>query len=128
MSTALHIETRIGHVQLRVSDIARSTAFYRDVLGFDVVAQMPLMSYLTAGDEDQHIVLDARRGRSRPPAGSHGRHYVAIRLPDKDALADAFARLVAARHPVDGAKGGGDAISMHLRDPDGNGVRLWYES
>jgi catechol 2,3-dioxygenase len=128
VSSALHIETRIGHVQLRVSDIARATAFYRDVLGFDVVAQMPLMSYLTAGDEDQHVVLDARRGRSRPPAGNHGRHYVAIRLPDEDALTDAFARLVAACHPIDGAKEDGDAISMHVRDPDGNGVRLWYGS
>jgi catechol 2,3-dioxygenase len=46
----LHPAVRIGHVHLRVGDLERATAFYRDVLGFDVTAY---------GSDGEHAFLAA---------------------------------------------------------------------
>src|SRR5262245_4791615 len=128
MSTAIHPETRIGHVHLRVSDLERATAFYRDLLGFQVVAELPDMCFLAAGDYHHHIALNARHSRGgRPADGSSGLHHFAILLPNRDALADIVGRILAARYPVDAAEDHGATVAVYLRDPDGNGIELAYD-
>jgi catechol 2,3-dioxygenase len=120
----------IGHVHLKVADLDRALAFYHGVLGFNVTQRMgPSAAFLSAGGYHHHIGLntwDSRNGHP-PPPGSTGLYHVAIRYPDRAALADALRRLVEARVALDGASDHGVSEALYLHDPDGNGLELYWD-
>jgi catechol 2,3-dioxygenase len=120
----------IGHVHLKVSDIDRAVGFYRDVLGFDVTQRMgDSAAFLSAGGYHHHIGLNTweSRGGSPPPPGTTGLYHVAIRYPTRAALADALRRVLAARIPLSGASDHGVSEAIYLRDPDENGIELYWD-
>ncbi len=120
----------IGHVHLKVADLERSLAFYRDVLGFEVTQRMgDGAAFLSAGGYHHHLGLNTWEslGGPPPPPGSTGLYHVAIRYPDRATLADALVRLLAAGVPLDGAADHGVSEALYLRDPDGNGVELYRD-
>jgi catechol 2,3-dioxygenase len=122
--------TRIGHVHLKVADIERALGFYRDVLGFEVTQRMGSEAvFLSAGGYHHHIGLNTweSRGGSPPPAGATGLYHLAILYPTRAALADALRRLRAAGVPLEGAADHGVSEALYLRDPDGNGVELYWD-
>ena len=119
----------IGHVHLKVADLDRAIDFYGGVLGFDVQQRLPDAAFLSAGGYHHHIGLNTweSRGGTPPPRGTTGLYHVAIRYPDRAALADALRRLVDARIPISGASDHGVSEAIYLRDPDGNGVELYRD-
>ena len=120
----------IGHVHLKVADIDRALAFYRDVLGFDVMQRMgDSAAFISAGGYHHHIGLNTweSKGGSPPPPSSTGLYHVAIRYPDRKTLADALRRVVAAGTPIGGASDHGVSEAIYLRDPDGNGIELYRD-
>jgi catechol 2,3-dioxygenase len=120
----------IGHVHLKVSDIDRALAFYRDVLGFDVTQRLgDEAAFLSAGGYHHHIGLNTweSRGAPPPPRRTTGLYHVAIRYPDRKALAGALQRLVRAQIPLTGASDHGVSVALYLRDPDDNGIELYYD-
>ncbi len=120
----------IGHVHLKVADIDRSLGFYRDILGFDEMQRNgDEAAFISAGGYHHHLGLNTweSRGGSPPPPGTTGLFHVAIRYPDRRTLGDALRRLVEAKWPVDGATDHGVSEAIYLRDPDGNGVEVFYE-
>ncbi len=120
----------IGHVHLKVADLDRALRFYRDVLGFELVARMgDQAAFIAAGGYHHHIGLNTweSRGGSPPPPGSTGLYHTAIRYPTRGALADALRRLVAAKIPLEGAADHGVSEAIYLRDPDSNGVELYWD-
>ena len=120
----------IGHVHLKVSDLERAIAFYRDVLGFELQHRYgDEAAFLSAGGYHHHIGLNTweSAGGSPPPQGSTGLYHVAIRYPNRAALADALRRLVDAGIPLDGASDHGVSEALYLRDPDGNGIELYRD-
>jgi len=122
--------TRIGHVHLKVADLDRSLAFYRDVLGFEVTQRYgDQAAFLSAGGYHHHIGLNTWESRGgRPPApGTTGLYHTAILYPDRRALADALRRLVEAGIRLDGASDHGVSEALYLSDPDGNGVELYRD-
>ena len=127
------LEVQVGHVHLRVAQLERATAFYRDVLGFTVTVYGPKIGlqavFLAAGGYHHHIALNTwlSAGGSPPPAGFTGLHHVALLYPDRAALGRAVRRLLAHQYPVDGAADHGGTVSVYLRDPDGNGLELYYD-
>jgi catechol 2,3-dioxygenase len=62
-----------------------------------------------------------------PPPGTTGLYHVAILYPSRAALADALRRLRGAGIPLDGAADHGVSEALYLRDPDGNGVELYWD-
>ena len=121
---------RIGHVHLKVADIERALSFYRDVLGFEVTQRYGAEAvFLAAGGYHHHIGLNTWESRGgRPPArGATGLFHVAILYPTRAALADAYRRIRAAGIPLDGASDHGVSEALYLRDPDGNGVELYWD-
>lgn len=121
---------RIGHVHLKVGDIERSLAFYCGVLGFKLVTRYGAQAaFIAAGDYHHHIGLNTWEslGGSPPPAGSTGLFHHAILYPTRIALADALRRLIAAGIPLDGASDHGVSEALYLRDPDENGVELYWD-
>src|SRR5436853_5445210 len=121
---------RIGHVHLKVADLDRALAFYRDVLGFEVTQGYGQDAvFVSAGGYHHHIGLNTweSRGGSPPPPGTTGLYHLAILYPTRAALADALRRLVAAGILLDGAADHGVSEALYLRDPDGNGVELYWD-
>ena len=130
----LHPDVGIGHVHLRVADLERATAFYRDVIGFDVTAYgpdfgLPGAAFLSAGGYHHHIGLNTwtSANGTPPPEGHTGLYHLAIVHPDRAELGRAVARLLEQDHPIDGAEDHGATVSVYLRDPDGNGIELYYD-
>jgi len=120
----------IGHVHFKVADLDRALAFYQGVLGFELTARMGRSAaFLSAGGYHHHIGLNTWESRNgSPPArGATGLYHVAIRYPDRTALADALRRLVEARVPLEGASDHGVSEAIYLRDPDGNGLELYAD-
>ena len=128
--TAIDPGTDIGHVHLKVAELDRALAFYCDVLGFELQQRWGgEAAFISAGDYHHHIGLNTweSRGGAPPPPGTTGLYHFAIRYPSRRSLADALRRLLEARVPLDGASDHGVSEALYLRDPDGNGVELYWD-
>jgi len=127
---SLHPQVRIGHVHLKVADLERSLAFYRDVLGFEVTQRYGSQAvFLAAGGYHHHIGLNTweSAGGQPPPSGATGLYHVAILYPTRAELADALRRVSQAGIPLEGASDHGVSEAIYLRDPDHNGVELYWD-
>jgi len=123
-------EARIGHVHLKVSDLERSIRFYCDVLGFELVQRYGSQAaFVSAGGYHHHIGLNTweSRGGAPPPRGATGLYHVAILYPTRAALAKALLRLRDNGIALDGAADHGVSEALYLRDPDGNGLELYWD-
>ena len=130
MPVSIDPRVAIGHVHLKVADLERSLAFYHGVLGFDITQRMGgSAAFLSAGGYHHHIGLNTweSRGGKPPDDGSTGLYHVAIRYPDRATLTDALRRLVAAGVALEGASDHGVSEALYLRDPDQNGVELYWD-
>jgi len=126
----IHAGVRVGHAHLKVADLERALAFYHDVLGFTVMQRMGTQAaFLSAGGYHHHLGLNTweSAGGSPPARGTTGLFHVAFLYPARAALADALRRLIAAGVPLDGAADHGVSEALYLRDPDGNGVELYWD-
>ena len=126
----IHAATRVGHVHLKVSDLERSIAFYSGVLGFEVTQRMgDAAAFLGAGGYHHHIGLNTweSRGGSAPEPGTTGLYHAAFLYPTRRELARALKRLVDHGVNLDGAADHGVSEALYLRDPDGNGVELYWD-
>jgi catechol 2,3-dioxygenase len=120
----------IGHVHLKVSDLDRAVAFYRDVLGFEVQHRYgDQAAFLSVGGYHHHIGLNTweSKGGSPPSPGTTGLYHVAIRYPDRQTLAQAVKTVVDAGVPLSGASDHGVSEAIYLHDPDQNGIELYRD-
>lgn len=120
----------IGHVHLKVADLERSLDFYCGILGFELMQRYgPSAAFISAGGYHHHLGLNTweSHGGSPPPPGTTGLYHVAIRYPDRRGLSDALHRLMAGGVPLDGASDHGVSEALYLRDPDDNGVELYWD-
>jgi catechol 2,3-dioxygenase len=120
----------IGHVHLKVASIDRALAFWRDVLGFDVMARMgDQAAFISAGGYHHHIGLNTWEslGGGPPPRNTTGLYHVAVRYPDRATLAAAVRNVLEAGIPLEGASDHGVSEAIYLRDPDDNGVELYRD-
>jgi catechol 2,3-dioxygenase len=121
---------RIGHVHLKVADLDRALKFYCGVLGFELQQKFGAQAaFISAGGYHHHIGLNTweSAGGSPPPPGATGLYHVAILYPTRALLADALRRLIAAKVELDGAADHGVSEALYLRDPDENGVELYWD-
>jgi catechol 2,3-dioxygenase len=126
----IHPETKIGHVHLKVSDIDRAEAFYRDALGFEVTTRYGKDAvFMSAGGYHHHIGLNTweSKGGRAPERGTTGLYHFAILYPDRPALATALKRLLDVGVRIDGASDHGVSEAIYLHDPDDNGIELYRD-
>ena len=122
--------TRIGHVHLKVADLDRALAFYCGVLGFDLKQRYgDQAAFVAAGGYHHHIGLNTwdSKGGHPPAPGTTGLYHVAILYPSRAALADVLQRVREAGIHLDGASDHGVSEALYLRDPDDNGVELYWD-
>ena len=129
MSYTATAATQIGHVHLRVAELDRAVAFYRDVIGLEVVTQGKEAAFLSAGGYHHHIALNTwgSKGGKPPPPGSTGLFHTAFVYPDRPALARALQAVLDAGVQLTGAADHGVSEAVYFDDPDGNGVELYRD-
>ena len=121
---------RIGHVHLKVADLKRALDFYCGVLGFELQQMYGAdAAFISAGGYHHHIGLNTweSKGGSPPPPGTTGLYHTAILYPTRVDLANAFKRVVQSGRELDGAANHGVSDALYLRDPDENGVELYWD-
>ena len=121
---------RIGHVHLKVADLQRALDFYCGVLGFTLTTSRPGAAFISAGGYHHHLGLNTWESLGgSPPASRHHRPLpYRHSLPDPaGCLADALRRLIVAKIPLEGASDHGVSEALYLRDPDDNGVELYWD-
>jgi len=112
--------TVMGHVHLKVKDIPETIAFYRDVLGFGLMAQLDMQAaFLAAGGYHHHVGANTweSAGASPPPPGTAALRQATIVLPDASERDRVFARLEANGYAVDDSS---------VRDPSGNALHFAF--
>ena len=130
MTATIHPDTQIGHVHLKVSDIDRAEAFYRDSLGFEVMTRYGSQaSFMSAGGYHHHIGLNTwhSKGGSPPPQNATGLFHFAILYPSRKELANAAKRVLDSGWSIDGASDHGVSEAIYLHDPDFNGIELYWD-
>ena len=126
----MHPGAGIGHIHLKVANLQRAIDFYHGILGFDVTLRLgDSAAFLSAGGYHHHIGLNTWEslGGSPPPPGTTGLYHTALLYPTRAALGDALQRLIRAKIPLDGASDHGVSEALYLRDPDQNGVELYWD-
>jgi catechol 2,3-dioxygenase len=109
----------VGHVHLHVADTEAATRFYRDGLGFDVMADLGTAVFVSAGGYHHHVGFNVWRGRGIPaqPAGTVGFGHWTLVVPDAATLAAVAERLRAIGAPAEPHPEG-----LLARDPSGIAV------
>ena len=120
----------VGHVHLKVSDLDRSLAFYRDAFGLELQQKMGnSAAFLSWDGYHHHLGLNVwqSRGGPQPAHNATGLFHFAILYPTRRALAEEFARLLRLGIPIDGAADHGVSEAIYLHDPDGNGIEIYWD-
>ena len=117
----------IGHVHLNVKDLDRSIAFYREVLGLDVVLRMPKVAFLSYDGYHHHVALDSRAAASLGAPDKQGLHHFALRHETRSELAASVRRAQAASVPIKRAADFYVLEAVFIDDPDGNGIELSWD-
>lgn len=121
---------RIGHVHLKVADLARSVAFYQAALGLEVQQYFGTeAAFLSFDGYHHHLGLNtwhSARG-PRPAPNATGLYHTAFLYPDRAALGRALRRAIDAGVRLDGAADHGVSEAVYFSDPDGNGIELYWD-
>ncbi len=122
-------KTQIGHIHLTVNNMQKSLRFYRDVLGFEVQQKFGGAVFLSAGGYHHHIGLNiwGSEFARKPQEGQIGLYHFAILYPNKKELAKAVINLLKIKYPITGMADHGVSEAVYLKDPDGNGIELYYD-
>lgn len=130
MTYQIDARAEVGHVNLKVSDLEQSIAFYADILGFRLNQRIGKGgAFLGAGGYHHHVGLNAVRslGGTPPPEGHTGLHHVAFVFPTRRSLAVAVKRVVDAGIPLIHKADHGVSEAVYFHDPDRNLIELYRD-
>lgn len=120
---ALDAPFHIGAVTLRVHDLPRQVAYYRDGIGLSVIEQG---SDAAALGIDGEVLVQLKTGAARPTSPA-GLFHLAILLPSRGDLAAWLAHAAVARIPLEGASDHLVSEALYLSDPEGNGIEIYRD-
>lgn len=116
----------VGTVSLTVRDLAGVTAFYRDMIGLDLIESSAAKAVLGAGGRPLlHLNHDAAARLA--PAEAPGLFHTAFLVPTRRDLARWLAHAAANRLPLEGASDHIVSEALYLSDPEGNGIEIYAD-
>lgn len=124
---------KLGHVLLRVADLERSKAFYRDVLGFRIAEEDPAHgrdAFMTLGDDFHTLDIvqhPSPESAEKPSRTQIGLGHVAFQVASYEALREAYAVLLERGVEIERAIDHVSQRSIYFSDPDGNRLEIYYE-
>ena len=113
----------IGAVTLRVNDLARLTAYYREAIGLQLINRGSEDAELGIGGK---VLVRLRSGASRPGSAA-GLFHLAILLPSRRDLANWLRHAAETRVPLEGASDHLVSEALYLSDPEGNGIEIYRD-
>lgn len=116
-------EQGVSRVALSVNDLEKTTSFYRDIVGLDLLDGGDERSILGVDEPILNLIHEPHRGERG--ASEAGLYHTAFRFPDRAALGDALAR--ADEWGLDGASDHGVSEALYFKDPEGNGVEVYRD-
>lgn len=121
----IHPQMDIGHIHLQVSDLASTAAFYQDLVGFEIMAEMPSALFLAAGGYHHHLGANIWQSRNapRPEPDNTGLHSYAIEIPENTGWLHLFERLSASGATLQALERE-DRVGFVLEDQDGNLIEV----
>jgi catechol 2,3-dioxygenase-like lactoylglutathione lyase family enzyme len=142
--------SRVGHVGIQVTDVGRSIAWYRDILGLTLTGRWPMgehgeMAFMRFTDDHHNIVLFTHPTKvtdENRHAGYNALQHIAMEMESRDewlkALADLRSKGVEIVqgplvHGPEGGSGpgtnpgGSGSRSFYFLDPDGNRLELYAD-
>jgi catechol 2,3-dioxygenase len=126
------VPDRIGHVVIKVRDLQRSRQFYTDVIGLEVMMELPhiKMAFFASHGRDHHELacIEVGDAAPAPPKGAVGLSHIAFRLRDEDHLRAAYRELKEKSVPVLSTIDHGITKSIYLRDPDGYQIEVYCDT
>jgi len=126
--TSLPATTRIAHAHLRISDLRKSIAFYRDLIGMTLLSSDRSSAILAGAPGNQAVLFLSEESDARPrDPRTPGLFHIALLYPDRSDLALVFTRLNEHRWPFRGFADHGVSEALYLADPDGNGIELYRD-
>ncbi|HZP22498.1 MAG TPA: VOC family protein [Terriglobales bacterium] len=129
----VHPATHVGHVHLRVANLERSLAFYRDILGLQVNQDMRgdptprKVAFLSANQYHHRVALAEFPGVVPPTSQQAGLFHIAFVYPSREELARAVKHVLDCGYPIDTCHEYGIGQAVNLRDPDGIPLELYYD-
>lgn len=125
----IDVGVTIGHVHMKAANLETIERFYIGILGFSVMARYPGAVFIAAGNYHHHLAFNTWESKDGFPPEHHqtGLYHIAIKYPTRRALADALQRLITAGYPIDGLSDHGTQEALYLRDPEENGVELYWD-
>jgi catechol 2,3-dioxygenase len=122
---SLPAETRMGAVELTVSDLERSLDYYRSAIGLAVLDEANGRASLGA-DGSELLVLDEVPG-AQPAPRNTGLFHFALLVPERRALAQWLAHAIREQVPLSGASDHFVSEAIYLRDPDHHGIEIYSD-
>ncbi|GGA21986.1 VOC family protein [Psychrobacillus lasiicapitis] len=119
--------TRIGEVHLVVSDVDNLTAFYQQVIGFDILTKESKRVTLTADGRTPLLILEEQEDSVERPFPSTGLYHFAIIMPDHVSLGNMMLHFAQTKYPMQGAANHQYSDALYLADPDGNGIEIYAD-
>lgn len=117
---------RVGHLVLNVKNLAESTRFYTDILGFEISRQTPTGTFLTCGKIHHDLALFQAPEDALPVSnGQLGLNHFAVQVEDLDALKEVYFNLKDREVTLDHNTDHGMTSSVYFMDPDGNRVEFF---
>ena len=117
---------RIGHLVLNVKDLAASTKFYTDILGFQVSRQREAGTFLTCGKIHHDLALfQAPVGALPVTEGQLGLNHFAVQVEDMADLQQAYDEFKVLDVKLDHNTDHGMTSSIYFFDPDGNRIEYF---
>ncbi|MDR9854258.1 VOC family protein [Paenibacillus sp. VCA1] len=117
----------VGHVHLKVSDLARSLAFYRHVIGFRVLEQSERKAVMTADGKTPMLTIEQPEQVMPKQPRTTGLYHFAILLPKRSDLACVLQHFIQHKIPLQGASDHLVSEALYLADPDGNGIEIYAD-
>ncbi len=123
----MHIK-ELGHVVLYVTSLKESVHFYKDILGFELIAEQPGMAAFSSGRTHHEMLLIGIGGKKKQKKLEPGLYHIGFKIGDSDqALKKAYDELKRKGVKITGSADHTVTHSLYIEDPDGNEIELYVD-